>query len=172
MRSGRCLLLSVLVVVAFGVDGCSLQQSIANLPGSQVAGTTTAAAAIVGDSTTGSPVDITVLGGVTAVDFWGSWCGPCREEQPALNQLASLYRSRGVTFIGVDMDDDNDSANAYRSSYHVPYQSVADSTGSISAAYDVAAPPTLVVVNRSGRIVGRFLGTLVGAETTLNQALT
>ena len=148
--------------------GCSLQQ---NLASQGDAATATMAAAISGPSLSGAPVSLSMRGQVVVVDFWGSWCGPCREEQPAIDRLYATYHRRGVTFIGVDMLDDSAAGRAFERDYSVPYGSVEDSTGAIAAAYDVSAPPTLVVVERSGRIAGRFLGTLVGAAATLDKAL-
>jgi thiol-disulfide isomerase/thioredoxin len=151
------------------LSGCSLQQSIADQP--QVTGSGGAASPITGQATTGAPMSISMKGGVTLIDFWGSWCGPCRAEQPVLNSLYRTYHARGVTFVGVDMEDDSASANAYRSDFSVAYPSVEDSTGSNAAAYDVTAPPTVIVVNSNGTIAGRFLGTLQGVSAALDRAL-
>ncbi|HYA00980.1 MAG TPA: TlpA disulfide reductase family protein [Candidatus Binatia bacterium] len=169
-RPHHVRVISVLSCAAAAMaSGCSLQQSLPNRP--DVAGATTLASPISGQDTQGAAVDISMSGQVVAIDFWGSWCGPCRAEQPALDQLYSSYQGRGVTFVGVDMEDDAASANAYREDYAVAYPSVEDSTGAIAAAYDVAAPPTLIVVDRRGVIAGRFLGTLSGVAATLDQAL-
>jgi thiol-disulfide isomerase/thioredoxin len=167
----RPLLLLCALAAGALCAACSLQESIASAPGAGGPGAGGPASPISGPTTTGAQVSLSMHGGVTVVDFWGSWCGPCRAEQPALNQLYSQYHQRGVSFIGVDMLDDTASANAYRTDFSVPYPSVEDATGAIAAAYDVTAPPTLIVVNRSGTIAGRFLGTLVGTDAVLNQAL-
>jgi thiol-disulfide isomerase/thioredoxin len=159
--------LAALACVLLG--GCSLQESIASQPPATGGGG--AAAPITGQATTGAPIAVSMREGVTLIDFWGSWCGPCRAEQPRLDQLYATYHPRGVTFVGVDMEDDSASGNAYRSDFSVPYQSVEDLTGSVAAAYDVTAPPTVVVVNRKGTIAGRFLGTLAGVSTALDRAL-
>ena len=170
-RSGlprRLRAFAAMPVLLMMLAGCSLQQNLASQGES---GAVTMAAPISGPSLSGTQVSLPMRGQVVAVDFWGSWCGPCRAEQPALDQLYATYHQRGVTFIGVDMLDDSASGSAFERDYSVPYGSVEDSTGSIAAAYDVSAPPTLVVVDRSGRISGRFLGTLVGAAATLDKAL-
>ncbi len=163
VRAGLGLLVCALL------SGCSLQQSIADQP--QTSGSGGAAAPITGQATTGAPIAVSMKEGVTAIDFWGSWCGPCRAEQPTINRLYATYHPRGVTFIGVDMEDDTASANAYRSDYSVAYPSVEDSTGGVAAAYAVPAPPTIVIVDRHGTIVGRFSGTLQGVAASLNRAL-
>lgn len=169
-RRARRTRLTGLALLACGLlSGCSLQQSIAAQPATT--GNGGAATPITGRATTGAPISVSMREGVTLIDFWGSWCGPCRAEQATLNNLDATYHPRGVTFIGVDMEDDTASANAYRSDYSVPYQSIEDATGSIAAAYDVTAPPTVIVVDRHGTIVGRFLGTLRGVTTALDRAL-
>jgi len=159
------VLLATLLLV-----GCGLQQDLGDR--SDVAGDNPPTApAISGTTTTGQTVDASTFSGkVAVIDFWASWCGPCRGEQPDLNKLANQYQSKGVVFLGVDMRDDVASANAYRSDFNVPYQSVEDN-GEVSASYNVSAPPTLVVINRSGSIVDRALGTVVGVSDVLQQAL-
>jgi thiol-disulfide isomerase/thioredoxin len=150
--------------------GCGLQQDLGSRQ--DVAGSGAMASPISGITTEGGHLGAAAMQGqVAVIDFWGSWCGPCRSEQPELNRLYETYHRRGVVFLGVDMRDDDASANAYRHDYGVAYASIADSGGGIAAAYDISAPPTLIVVDRHGRIAGRFLGTLVGASPALDRVL-
>jgi thiol-disulfide isomerase/thioredoxin len=105
------------------------------------------------------------------IDWWGSWCGPCRKEQPELNVLAREFTPRGVQFVGVDMRDDLASALAYVRDLHVPYASIFDPGETTAGAWEIVAPPTIVVVDASGNLRGRFLGTLTGIEALLNTLL-
>jgi thiol-disulfide isomerase/thioredoxin len=157
---------AIAVCLATALAGCSLQQGIAQGSGSQgqpvVSAPAINSATLDGgtfswESTRGRPV---------VLDFWASWCGPCRAEQHELDAIAARYGNR-VLFLGVDMRDDTAAANAYRNDYGVTYPSVADPAEQISAAYDVAAPPTVIVVDAHGRIVDRLLGTLTGLRTRL-----
>lgn len=149
---------------------CNLQQDISAR--GDVAGSGQAATPVSGTTTDGHFLSASLMQGkVTVIDFWGSWCGPCRAEQSDLNTLYSRYHARGVVFIGIDMRDDDASANAYRHDYSVPYSSIDDSSGAVSGEYDVAAPPTLIVVDKSGHIVTRLLGTLTGSAAALDKAL-
>src|ERR1019366_5965473 len=101
------------------------------------------------------------------LDFWGSWCVPCRAEQPELNTLNESFASKGVIFLGVDLVDTNVNGRAYERDFNVPYASVNDSSEVIASEYNVPASPTVVVVNAQGSIVDRFLGTLVGVRDDL-----
>ncbi|MFN2582492.1 MAG: TlpA family protein disulfide reductase [Candidatus Dormibacteria bacterium] len=156
------------LVAAALLAGCGLQAGVDQQPAG--GSTATAAPAISGPTISGGSLSWSALRGhAVVVDFWASWCGPCRAEQTGINKLASTYTSRGVVFIGVDMRDDASAAAAYRRDLGVQYDSVADNAEQISAAYDVAAPPTIVVIDQRGVIVNRLLGTVVGLGDDLNR---
>jgi thiol-disulfide isomerase/thioredoxin len=104
---------------------------------------------------------------VIVLDFWGSWCGPCNQEQPALDDLAKQWTPKGVVFLGVDLQDTDPDAIAYERNYGVPYPSVNDASEVITSEYNVISPPTVVIVDAKGNIVDRFLGTLVGVNADL-----
>jgi len=161
---------SVAIVAAvLLLPACGLQQGLVQQPGG-TGQPPSQAPAISGTTLTGSHFSWTSTHGHPVVlDFWASWCGPCRAEQSQLNALVQRYGPRGVLFVGIDMRDDQAQASAYRSDYSVAYQSVVDSDEQISALYNVAAPPTILVIDASGRIVDRLLGTLVGISDDLDR---
>jgi thiol-disulfide isomerase/thioredoxin len=131
-------------------------------------GPTGPATPITAPTVTGTPYDwSTTHGHVVVLDFWGSWCGPCNGEQPALDTLARQWMPKGVIFLGVDIQDTDPNAIAYERSYNVPYTSVNDSSEVITSEYNVLDPPTIVIVD--GNIVDRFLGTLVGVANDLTR---
>jgi thiol-disulfide isomerase/thioredoxin len=166
----RFLLLVGLGCLLVTLCSCDLQQT----PGGneQPTGIGTLAAPLSGPTTDGTQLAATTTQGrITVVDFWGSWCGPCRAEQADINALHDRYHGRGVVFVGVDMRDDNASANAYRRDFKVGYTSIDDGGGAIAGAYNVTAPPELDVIDRTGHIAGRFLGTVVGVSAALDRAL-
>ena len=165
----------VAVIVALSLCGlltcCGLQQSVGE-SSQQGATTPTAAPAINATTLSGGKfTSASARGHPLVIDFWASWCGPCRAEQGDINKLHSKYASRGVVFVGVDMRDDNAAAQAYEQGYAVPYPSVVDADEQISAAYNVTAPPTVVLVDRHGNIVQRYLGTIAGLSEDLDHLL-
>jgi thiol-disulfide isomerase/thioredoxin len=101
-------------------------------------------------------------GKVVVLNFWGSWCPPCREEAPMLAALAARYHNAGVVFLGVDEQDTPANGRAFEASFGVGYPSVNDSGSRVTLAYSSTLPisgtPTTVVIDRSGRVGGAIFG--------------
>jgi thiol-disulfide isomerase/thioredoxin len=145
------------VALVLLIAGCTLQPSVASVtPNGRVG---TAAAPLAGASLDGSRWSVDFRQAKTVLIFWAAWCGPCRHEQPGLDTLAAEFAIKGVRFYGVDMlDHDRALARAFVAEFKVPYASLDDSSGSAAARYEVDAPPSIVLVNAKGIVVGRFPG--------------
>ena len=124
-----------------------------------------------GTTLTGSKLSFSAYRGkVVVLNFWGSWCVPCREEAPILAAVAEKYQPSDVSFLGVDVRDTTASALAFARSFHVTYPSVSDQSSAITldftAKVPIAATPTTLVVDRTGHIAGAVFGTVTYSGLT------
>ncbi|MDP9299565.1 MAG: TlpA family protein disulfide reductase [Actinomycetota bacterium] len=112
-------------------------------------------------------------GRVVVLNFWASWCPPCRQEAPDLQGTWASYRHRGVRFLGIDERDNDAAARAFEREFGITYPSVADPAGRLAQDYRLFGLPTTVVVDPSGQMVYRFTGFLTGRvlQATLNDVL-
>lgn len=104
-------------------------------------------------------------GDVLVVNFWASYCVPCRVEAPDLEALSQEWEGDGVTFLGVNTWDEPETALAFSRTYGVTYPSVMDAaSGSAQLAFAGNVPPsalpTTIVLDREGRVAARILGQL------------
>jgi cytochrome c biogenesis protein CcmG/thiol:disulfide interchange protein DsbE len=108
-------------------------------------------------------VDLASLRGKPVVlNFWASWCVPCKGEAAMLEQASHEYSKQGVVFLGVDWHDLTSDAHRFLSKHGVTYTTVLDRTGSIADRYGVAAVPETYFIDRKGRLVGvHIVGTIV-----------
>jgi len=153
------------------IAGCTLQPDVSQAAPNGHVGTK--APALSGQALDGSSLTVHFQQGNTVLVFWAAWCGPCRKEQPGLTTLASRYGT-AVRFYGVDMlDHDRSLAQAFVQEFKVPYPSVWDDSGAVAAAYEVDAPPSFVLVNDRGVVVGRYPGEASSQqlESLINQKL-
>jgi thiol-disulfide isomerase/thioredoxin len=119
-----------------------------------------AAPALEGTTLTDSKLALSALKGkVVVVNFWGSWCAPCRAESPFLEAVAKATAAKGVTFVGVAERDTKSDASSFIKGHAVTYPSILDDDGSLAAPWPGASgPPYTFIIDRQGRIAGRFLG--------------
>jgi thiol-disulfide isomerase/thioredoxin len=127
------------------------------------AGARPKAPAVSGTTLTGSKFKLsTDRGSVVVMNFWGSWCTPCREEAPALGALARYFGGTDVRFIGVDIRDDAPSAEAFMRTFRIGYPSLNDPNDLVALDFSGTVPPagipTTLVIDRSGRVAARIVG--------------
>jgi thiol-disulfide isomerase/thioredoxin len=96
-----------------------------------------------------------MTGNVVLINFWASWCGPCREEMPLLNALHNKYEPLGFSVWGVNVEENSANAEGFLNNFPVDFPILLDNTNKVSTQYRVIAMPTTVVIDRDGNM--RFL---------------
>lgn len=91
-------------------------------------------------------------GEVVLINFWASWCGPCREEMPMLDQLYRRYAKAGFTLLGVNIDDDTDAARSMARKLGVSFPILFDAEKRASRLYDVDTMPATLILDRRGQV--------------------
>jgi cytochrome c biogenesis protein CcmG, thiol:disulfide interchange protein DsbE len=97
-------------------------------------------------------------GRVVVVDFWASWCKPCRQSIPWLNGLRDRYGPRGLVIIGVNVDAERADANRFLREVPIAFEVVYDPAGVIARKFDVQGMPSSFVFDRNGALVRTHLG--------------
>jgi thiol-disulfide isomerase/thioredoxin len=95
---------------------------------------------------------------VVLLDFWASWCGPCRESVPDLKQLQKTYRSDQLEVISVNEDEDEKAGHAFVAQNQMNWEQQFDSGGEMAKQYGVHAFPTFILTDGSGKVLQRFEG--------------
>ncbi len=107
----------------------------------------------------GNPVDLSALRGkVVMLDFWSSWCPPCRREAPSLAQVYREYRDRNVEFVGVAIWDSPGEVRQYVESFGLDFPNLVDDRGRIGIDYGVAGIPEKFFIDSQGNVVRKFVG--------------
>jgi thiol-disulfide isomerase/thioredoxin len=128
---------------------------------------------ITGTSLTGTAIKLSSYRGKTVVlNFWGSWCAPCRGEAPVLALLDKQYGAKGVAFLGDDVGDTPANALAFTRGVGISYPSINDQGYAVVAQLAQVVPvsdtPTTVVIDKTGHVAGTIIGAVnYGEMTTL-----
>lgn len=98
------------------------------------------------------------------INFWASWCGPCKDEAPVLQETYERYRDRGLVVLGVDVKDFRQDARRFMRRYGITYPVVYDGKGSTIGRWGLRGYPETFFVDRSGKLVGDRIAGAVDIE--------
>ncbi|MDQ6679470.1 MAG: TlpA family protein disulfide reductase [Pseudomonadota bacterium] len=105
-------------------------------------------------------------GKVVLVNFWATWCSPCRQEMPHLDRLYRKYHSAGFVLLGISVDDDRSKAAEFARKLGVSFPVLLDTDKAVSGLYGVAVMPSTLIIDRAGKVRYVHLGYLPGYEDT------
>ena len=177
------------VLTGLALSGCTAGQAVQNGPGSgdtnyvggsvgmtdYSAGHRPQVPHVSGTTLTGQQLSLSAYRGkVVVLNFWASWCGPCRSEAKVLAQLSHSYQAKGAQFIGVNIKDPGQANGAaYERSFGITYPSLYDPAGQVLLAFRATVPPEAIpstlVIDRTGHIAARVIGAV--GYSGLNQLL-
>ena len=92
------------------------------------------------------------------LNFWASWCQPCKAEAAVLERDWTSYRNRGVVFLGVDYHDLSSDARRFVSAHALTFTMLQDGSGKVTGSYGISQVPETYVLNRQGRVVAHLAG--------------
>ena len=126
---------------------------------------------LTGKSLTGTSLNLSSYRGkVVVLNFWGSWCSPCRDEAALFAGASQQYAPKGVVFLGDDVGDTPANALAFTSSQRITYPSFNDPGYAVVAQISQVVPvhdtPTTVVIDKTGHVVGTIIGAATYSELT------
>lgn len=178
-------LLTAAVVAALLISGCGTDEpTLIPVPAGQLSTRTGVGVTLIREADRGEPLELAGVdlegqprsvddsrGRVTVVNYWATWCAPCRDEMPQLDQVARTLGGE-VGFLGVDVSDDVAAARAFTAD--LSYPSISDRDGSFLRSLPDVPPqalPITVILDREGRIAVRVIGPVPpGSLTELIEA--
>ena len=111
------------------------------------------------------PISLASLRGkVVVLNFWASWCIPCKQESPRMQQAYLKYRDQGVVVLGVDAQDFTGDARSFAKKYGLTYPMVHDGSGAMMNPYGVTGFPETFFVDRKGNLVGKRIEGEISAD--------
>lgn len=176
--ASRARLVAMLAVLSLVLAACGGGGSGGGAAGASGSGGGIGSSPLVDRSSSRFQSDLAALKGkVVVINFWASWCGPCKAEMPMLEQVSKEYAGKPVTFIGVDSSDVRDSAGKLLADLKVTYPTVYDKAGingGIATAWSVASLPQTWFIAKDGSRSGRIPRPLSAAElrSRIDQLLT
>lgn len=100
----------------------------------------------------------TYHGKIILINFWATWCLPCRVEMPSMEKLYTKFKNNDFTILAIDLQEDVDSVKAFKEQYKLNFPILLDSDGSVGEFYGVISIPTTYLVDRDGYVIGGAIG--------------
>jgi len=123
-------------------------------------------------SRAGDTVTLSELrGDVVVINFWATWCPPCRQEMPLLDQIYGRYQRLGFTLLGVNVEQDSRLADRFLADVPVSFPILLDPSEAVGKLYAVPAMPTTVIVDRKGTVRYIHYGFRAGDEAIVQDAV-
>lgn len=107
---------------------------------------------------TGSVALDSLRGHVVLIDFWASWCGPCRKSFPWLASLHERMKEHGLTIVAINLDKSREDADEFLKTYPAPFTVAFDPGGKVAEAFKVKAMPSSLVISKTGKILYSHAG--------------
>jgi len=104
---------------------------------------------------------------VVVLNFWGSWCAPCRVETPEFSKVYERVRGQGVQFLGVAVRDSEQGAQAFYTNRKIAFRSLFDPAGKVALAFRAIPPsaiPSTVILDKHGRVADVHVGTMLSGD--------
>ncbi len=98
------------------------------------------------------------------INFWATWCGPCKEELPLFEQMWNKFKDEDVVFLGVNVMDDRTNASEFIKNSGITYTNLYDQPGEVSSKYKVIALPATFFINKGGELAVKNYGPFIGKE--------
>ena len=124
----------------------------------------------------GKPFDLSAYKGkVVMVDFWASWCGPCRQSFPWLNEMKAKKEAQGLVILGVSVDENLKDAKKFLAKTPADFEIIYDPKGKYASYYDIPGMPTTLIFDREGKLQHQHaafkLNKIAEYEQLIDQAL-
>ncbi len=98
------------------------------------------------------------------LNFWATWCGPCKEELPLFEKMWNKFKDEGVVFLGVDVMDNRKNASEFIKNAGITYTNLYDQPGEVSSKYKVIALPATFFINKEGQVAIKNYGPFIGKD--------
>jgi peroxiredoxin len=107
----------------------------------------------------GKKVSLAQLRGqVVFVNFWATWCPPCRVEMPSMERLHQQFKGRGLAMLAIDIGESPKQVARFMKEFRLSFPALVDADSTVASRYGVQGSPVTVLIDRNGRVVGRAVG--------------